>query len=183
MSNPLLTQDFVSGFTSMAGLTFIWCLIFFGFMPLLTDVFRDRLFCLRDELIDLVADGELKVSDEAYRKLRDFLNGSIQMAHRLSFSSLAMSQACSHGARPNPHPAALASTIAAVDGEVRTKLQRIHRTVYLYAAVHIVLRLVVNPLGWIILALSIAVAYRLPGKAEQAEAMYDREVLASARPA
>ena len=54
------------------------------------DVFRQKLFALRDELFDFAADGGIDFSDPAYLELRQDLNGLIRFAHKISMFRLLL---------------------------------------------------------------------------------------------
>jgi hypothetical protein len=47
---------------------------------------RQDLFAIRDRLFDEAAAGRISFNSETYRATRDFLNGNIRFAHRLSVS-------------------------------------------------------------------------------------------------
>lgn len=49
------------------------------------DVFRQRVFAVRDELWDYAAAGNIGFDDPAYRLLRQSMNGIIRYAHQLTF--------------------------------------------------------------------------------------------------
>src|SRR5437016_3004749 len=49
-----------------------------------TDLFRQQMFALRDELFDFAADGKIAFDDPAYRHLRQLMNGFIRYAHNLT---------------------------------------------------------------------------------------------------
>ncbi len=54
------------------------------------DLFRQRLFALRDELFDLARSGALPFDHRAYGLLRSTLNGFIRFGHRLTFIPVAL---------------------------------------------------------------------------------------------
>jgi hypothetical protein len=49
------------------------------------DVFRQRMFSVRDELFDYAESGNITFDHPAYQLLRNSMNGFIRYAHRLSF--------------------------------------------------------------------------------------------------
>lgn len=63
-------------------------LILFGLFVALpqqrTVMFRQRLFALREELFDYAREGNISFSHPAYQLQRNFLNGFIRYAHRLT---------------------------------------------------------------------------------------------------
>jgi|SRR5208337_1245025 len=54
------------------------------------DIFRQKMFALRDELFDYAAAGNISFDDQAYRLLRQSINGFIRYGHRLTFFRLCM---------------------------------------------------------------------------------------------
>jgi hypothetical protein len=54
------------------------------------DVFRQRMFAIRDELFDYAEAGSIDFQNPAYQLLRNFMNGFIRYGHRLSFFQLML---------------------------------------------------------------------------------------------
>ena len=54
------------------------------------DIFRQKMFAVRDELFDYAAAGNISFNDPAYRLLRQSINGFIRYGHRLTFFRLSM---------------------------------------------------------------------------------------------
>ena len=71
---------------SLMGLTI---LCFWLYRDYRLDLFRDRLFALRDELFDLAAAGKIDFNSQAYGMLRTTLNGFIRFSHRFGISTVA----------------------------------------------------------------------------------------------
>jgi hypothetical protein len=60
-------------------------IVVFGLWPeQRTDLFRQQMFCLRDELFDFAADRKIDFNDPAYILLRQLMNGFIRYAHNLT---------------------------------------------------------------------------------------------------
>ena len=53
-----------------------------GIRPYLLDRFREELFIIRDDLFDYAAEGHIDFDDPNYGAVREWLNGSIRLAHR-----------------------------------------------------------------------------------------------------
>jgi hypothetical protein len=53
-----------------------------------TDIFRQQMFSIRDELFDFALDGNIDFQHPAYYLLRNSMNGFIRYAHRLTFFQL-----------------------------------------------------------------------------------------------
>lgn len=62
----------------------LWILFFAFYRDYRTDRYRQKLFGLRDDLFDYAAQGNIRFDDEAYKKLRAMINGSIRFGHRLN---------------------------------------------------------------------------------------------------
>jgi cbb3-type cytochrome oxidase subunit 3 len=56
-----------------------------------TDLFRQQMFALRDELWDFAVDGNIAFDDPAYTLLRQLMNGFIRYAHNLTPYRILMS--------------------------------------------------------------------------------------------
>jgi hypothetical protein len=54
------------------------------------DIFRQKMFALRDELFDYAHDGNISFDHPAYRLLRSYMNGFIRYGHRLSPFQISM---------------------------------------------------------------------------------------------
>lgn len=65
----------------------LWAFWHYGWSQFMLDMYRQRLFSIRDELFDLAARGDRRLSFDhpAYIELRGSLNTSIRFAHRISF--------------------------------------------------------------------------------------------------
>lgn len=74
---------------SAAGL---WALFAWLYRDYRVDLFRFRLFALRDELFDTACAGSLSFSDPAYQTTRSLLNGFIRFADRLGLLTLILNR-------------------------------------------------------------------------------------------
>lgn len=63
----------------------VWILFFWLYRDYRLDLFRERMFALRDELFDLADSGALSFDSNAYGMLRSMINGNIQFGHQLGF--------------------------------------------------------------------------------------------------
>jgi len=84
---------------TLLGLAVLWVLYAWLYRSYRVDLFRQRVFVLRDELFDLAADGKIQYAHPAYGILRTTLNGSIRFAHRCSFLEFAFFAVLTHRAR------------------------------------------------------------------------------------
>lgn len=119
----------VTSVVTALGLCLLAVLILFLWREHRVDVFRQRIFLIRDELFDLAADGSMSFDDPAYGSLRTLLNGYIRFAHKVSMTRTlgmfllrrlvpnpALERSARELLRPiEEHP----------DDEVREKLRRI----------------------------------------------------------
>ena len=67
-----------------------WILFSWLYRDYRIDLFRQRLFTLRDELFDTARDGALEFSHPAYKTTRALINGFIRFANRLGLLTLVM---------------------------------------------------------------------------------------------
>lgn len=81
------TAEAVITILSLVSLALIWGIYAWAYRKYRIDLFRQRLFAIRDELFDLARAGEIEFEDPAYRMLRNLLNGYIRFAHRLNFQT------------------------------------------------------------------------------------------------
>lgn len=70
---------------STSALTVFALLVFWLIPNYRLDRFRQKVFCLRDELFDYARAGNISFTHPAYRLLRQSANGFIRYAHRLTF--------------------------------------------------------------------------------------------------
>jgi hypothetical protein len=66
----------------------LWVLCYWLFRRYRRDVFRYKLFVIRDALFDAAADGLIPFDHPAYGMMRQYLNGLIRFAHRLNTTTL-----------------------------------------------------------------------------------------------
>lgn len=69
-------------------LLFLWFLFSLFYRRYRIDLYRQRMFELRQELFRLAADGNIDFDDPAYGITRTTLNGFIRFAHRVTWLSL-----------------------------------------------------------------------------------------------
>ncbi len=77
--------SYATYFRSTAALLVLWLLWYYGFMDLLVEDFRQRLFRIRDKLFDYAAQGNISFDDPAYTHLRSMLNSMLRFAHKVTF--------------------------------------------------------------------------------------------------
>lgn len=81
-------------------LLFLWVLFFWLYRDYRLDLFRQRMFSLRDDLFDLADSGAISFDHKAYGMLRSVINGNIQFGHQLGFLELLVAALVS---RRNAH--------------------------------------------------------------------------------
>lgn len=69
---------------SVLSLTVLVFILFAWWPAQRVDLFRQRMFALRDELFDFALDGGVAFDDPAYKLLRNLMNGTIRYAHNLT---------------------------------------------------------------------------------------------------
>ena len=69
--------------TTSASMAFLWICYFWLYKNYTIDIFRQRMFVLRDELFDDAAQGLIKFDHPAYGTMRRAMNGFIRFAHKL----------------------------------------------------------------------------------------------------
>jgi hypothetical protein len=69
-------------------LLLVWILVMHFYREYRVDVFRQRMFVVRDELFDYAADGNLSFDHPAYTLVRTTMNGFIRFADRMTVSAL-----------------------------------------------------------------------------------------------
>lgn len=69
-------------FASLASIVLIMWVLFWLYPDYQVDVFRQKMFQLRDELFDEAAQGKISFNDPAYGMLRSAMNGHIRFAHQ-----------------------------------------------------------------------------------------------------
>lgn len=70
--------------SSVFSIVAVLVLFFWLYRQMRLDVFRQKLFALRDELFDVAADGKIDFRHPAYGMLRSTINGTIRFGHRLN---------------------------------------------------------------------------------------------------
>ncbi len=78
-------KDLALVFQSSICIALIVLVLFRSWAESRLDVFRQRVFVVRDELWDYAAAGNISFEDPAYRLLRQSMNGIIRYAHQLTF--------------------------------------------------------------------------------------------------
>jgi hypothetical protein len=68
----------------------LWVLAFWLYRDYRVDIFREKMFSLRDELFDCARKGDIDFNDPAYAMLRTTMNGFIRFGDRLSFLSFIL---------------------------------------------------------------------------------------------
>jgi hypothetical protein len=72
--------------TSLISVTIIWIGVFWLYRDYRIDLFRQRMFSLRDEMFDRAAVGDIPFDHKSYGMLRVTMNGFIRFAHELNLA-------------------------------------------------------------------------------------------------
>jgi hypothetical protein len=86
----MTTQIALTALATSVSLISLWILFFWLYRDYRVDLFRQRMFELRDELFELGRTGEIAFHHQAYGLLRTTINGYIRFAHRISFLSVIL---------------------------------------------------------------------------------------------
>lgn len=68
--------------SSLISIALLMVLLFWLYPDYRTDVFRQKMFRLRDDLFDEAVKGKISFNDQAYGMLRNAMNGHIRFAHQ-----------------------------------------------------------------------------------------------------
>jgi hypothetical protein len=82
MTDPRLLLTAVASTLSLLGIWLLYCWFYRDYR---VDLFRQRLFKLRDSLFDYAESGQVSFDHPAYGMLRSTLNGFIRFGHRFGF--------------------------------------------------------------------------------------------------
>lgn len=74
----------LTALSSLLSLLIICCLVFWGYRTYRVDLFRQKMFWLRDEFYDYADAGNIDFTHPAYGVLRSTMNGYIRFGHRLT---------------------------------------------------------------------------------------------------
>jgi len=78
-------EEFVSGISSIILLALILYVAYGPWQRAATDLLRQRLFELRDQIFDMAADGRgFTFASDEYKEIRDTFNGLIRHAHKFT---------------------------------------------------------------------------------------------------
>jgi hypothetical protein len=123
------TQQILLVLDSCVNLALLAVLVFKLWPSYRLDVFRQRMFAVRDDLFAYAASGKINFDDPAYRLLRQSMNGFLRYGHNLTFFRLCVTLVLWHfEGRPRTKWAE-AWTISLddiKDGSVRKDLQAFH---------------------------------------------------------
>src|SRR3954467_6683321 len=81
---------FVNVILALLSFLTLWFLYSFAYRDYRRDVYRQKLFEVRNALFDLAATGEVSFDSPAYQTLRTTINGFIRFAHRMQFGELTV---------------------------------------------------------------------------------------------
>lgn len=129
-----------------------------------TAVSRQELFELRDRLFDIAADERIEFSDTAYKQLREYLNGCIRFAHKITFGSF-MAAAAYPGSLAHKKYNLPEAIERVTDEEVRQEMRDIFLKSVFILLRHMVIR---SPFLWILLGFAplIVISNKLVEKAD-----------------
>src|SRR6266576_646661 len=87
MTDPRIILTVVASVISLLALWVVYCLSYRDYR---VDLFRQRLFELRDRVFDFARSGELSFDHPAYGILRSTINGFIRFGHRFGMFQIIL---------------------------------------------------------------------------------------------
>ena len=145
----MTTQTFVIAMEALVCAAFLVWFFVRPWQDLWVAVSRQHIFELRDRLFDIAADGRIEFSDPLYMRVREYLNGCIRFAHKITFGSFLAGVISLDTATPRRH--SLWNDIDRLaEGALKGELQDIMRKSLLVLLGHMVIR---SPLLWLLLSL------------------------------
>jgi hypothetical protein len=133
---------FVNAMVSLLSLLILWFLYSFAYRDYRRDVYRQKLFELRNELFDLALAGEISFETPAYQTLRTTINGFIRFAHHMQFGGLAIFIVIEELAKddtPDVFEQRWDAQTAQLPADVAAKLNRVLMNVHRHSAEQLVL--------------------------------------------
>ncbi len=112
-------------------LSFLWFVYAFLWRELKVEMYRQRLFKIRDELFDFATDGNISYDHPAYIAIRLSTNSLIRYAHQICFTrylAFAVARSIRPGSAADAVPL-LRPLLEYPEGETKTKLIEFHATV------------------------------------------------------
>ena len=145
-----MTELEIANILQAAIVVALWSIIVFKLLPAYrVDSFRQKMFCVRDEVFDFAADGNIAFDDPAYLLLRKQMNGLIRYGHQLTvFRSLLTGamQNISGNSQTMSWNNAWEASLAEVKNEtVRDKMKNFHERAMAITAKHLISG---SPLLW-----------------------------------
>ncbi len=120
-----------------------WLILIFKVLPTYrVDSFRQKMFCVRDEMFDFAADGNIAFDDPAYLLLRRQMNGLIRYGHQLTVFRSIMTKAIDIASGRAPKMSwntAWESSLGKIQNEdVRLKMRSFHERAMMIAVKHLI---------------------------------------------
>jgi hypothetical protein len=80
-----MTETQLANVLQLSVVGILWSILIFKILPMYrVDSFRQKMFCVRDEMFDYAANGNIEFNDPAYVLLRRQMNGFIRYGHQLT---------------------------------------------------------------------------------------------------
>jgi hypothetical protein len=106
------------------------CFIYGPYQNLIVDIFRQRLFVIRDEIFDLAKDGKLDFADTRYRTIRSSIELDIRFLHSTTLPRVLLAGLFMNSGNT---PSSVSVAISSIeDPELRQTLQNYRRDASLY---------------------------------------------------
>ncbi len=145
----------VNAILTLAALLGLWWLYFYAWRPYRTDRTRQQLFRLRDELFEYWDDHDLPFDHEAYRLMRDMLNGMIRFTHKIDLLRIAAmiyaDQKFGSGQKGGRFEKRLEAALKSLPSHARRKLEHTRMEMHLIVLEHLVFHSILwTTLYWLV---------------------------------
>jgi hypothetical protein len=152
-----MTEMQIANIIQAAVVLALWFILIFKLLPTQrVDSFRQKMFCVRDEMFDFAANGNISFDDPAYLLLRRQMNGLIRYGHQLTVFRSIMTMAINATSGRTPKMSWNEAWQSALDNiqneEVRAKMRGFHERGMVIAVKHLI---VGSPLLWIAISLAV----------------------------
>lgn len=135
-------SSIATAISSIASLAILCFMVFWLYRQTQLDVFRQKLFALRDDLFDAAAAGKIDFQHPAYGMLRSTINGTIRFGHRLNLPFVVCLSAIAPPRKegdPEHFGAKLEKVMVSLNDEQRALIRDCHHRLNLLMVEHLIL--------------------------------------------
>jgi hypothetical protein len=154
-----MTELLIANILQTSVVLALWLILIFKILPTRrVDSFRQRMFCVRNEMFDFAADGNISFDDPAYVLLRRQMNGMIRYGHQLTVFRTIMTKAINtvsgHGTKMSWNEDWESSLAKIQNNDVRAKMRGFREQGTMIAIKHLITG---SPLLWLAISLAVGV--------------------------